>query len=134
MTRRPRPPPAPWPPPAGPTTPWASSSASSMTRAPTTQSRRWPHGGWAWPPTGTPAERAFGTRAYEQDVLGGRLPAAAVVSTSAKVRDMIGDSSPAVREQVARTLGALVDKSTIDALTVQLAQEPEPSVKVEIIK
>jgi HEAT repeat protein len=81
-----------------------------------------------------PAERIVGVQAYEQDILLGQLPAARAAVPSARVRDMIGDSSPAVREQVARTLGTLADKSAIDAMVTQLAMEPKPQVKVELLR
>jgi len=74
-----------------------------------------------------PGVRIVGTHLFEQDGAGQLAASLPLVS------NLIGDTSAAVRQQVARTLGILNKKETAEALMTQLAQETEPAVKVEII-
>ncbi len=75
-----------------------------------------------------PGARVVGVRLFEDGRDAGRLAASLPL-----VSNMIGDSSPAVRQQVAHSLGVLNQKETAEALMTQLALETEPAVKVEIV-
>jgi tetratricopeptide (TPR) repeat protein len=76
-----------------------------------------------------PGARIVGIRLFEDDQThAGRLSANLPL-----VIDMIGDSSAAVRQQVAKTLFNLNRKETAEALMTQLALETDPAVKAEII-
>ena len=50
------------------------------------------------------------------------------------LRGMIGDSSTAVRVQVARTLTTANDPGAVESLLAQLSQEKDPEVQAEILK
>lgn len=51
-----------------------------------------------------------------------------------QLRQMVGDSSPVVRAEVAHALWAMIDAPAVDPLLVQLAQEQDDQVRVEIIR
>jgi HEAT repeat protein len=52
----------------------------------------------------------------------------------AAIREMIGDSSPAVRMEVAQVLRAMNDPEALDPLLAQLAQEPEGDVRAALAR
>ncbi len=82
-----------------------------------------------------PGAKVVGTRLFEEEnrSIANRIDEKQLAADLVLVRDMIGDSSPAVRQQVAKTLGILNRKDTAEDLMTQLAQETYPAVKVEII-
>jgi HEAT repeat protein len=78
-----------------------------------------------------PGARVVGVRVFQYDQLHSDPPQ--LSANLPLVSDMVADSSPAVRLQVAHTLGVLNRKETAQALMTQLAQEKDPAVKVAIM-
>lgn len=78
-----------------------------------------------------PVIRALGARLVFDDVISNR---SITDEVRQRLRKMVGDSSPAVRLQVAITLRALNDSEALDALLAQLAQETDPNVKAAIAR
>ncbi|QOV88087.1 HEAT repeat domain-containing protein [Humisphaera borealis] len=66
---------------------------------------------------------------FQTFIATGRL----VDGTAVRLRDMIRDPSPDVRQEVARTLQGLNDAQSLEPLLAQLAVEPDAGVRVAIM-
>jgi len=75
-----------------------------------------------------PEFRIVGVRIIFSDFIGRNLPN----GVRARLWAMVGDSSREVRQEVARTLGALNDPGAVDALLAQLPQEADTDVRAAI--
>lgn len=81
-----------------------------------------------------PAVRAIGVRLANRDMTStGRDPGGAK-PVLPRVQAMIGDSAAEVRAEVAAMLGAINDRPSLNALLTQLRQEPDPTVKIALLK
>jgi HEAT repeat protein len=73
-----------------------------------------------------PEIRLVGARIIKDDKIEARISPAVAREY---LRTMVGDSSAAVRLEVAEALGALNDAEALEPLLAQLAQEPDPLVR-----
>lgn len=76
-----------------------------------------------------PEIRTVGARLIHDDAINAR-PIGAVAKE--RLREMIGDSAPEVRMEVARAFRVINDADALEALLAQLAQEPNPDVRAEL--
>jgi HEAT repeat protein len=77
-----------------------------------------------------PAVRLVGAQIILADLQNAVPPSA---SAREQLRRMIGDSSTAVRLQVAKTLSAINDSAAFEPLLTQLAQEPDADVRAALV-
>jgi HEAT repeat protein len=73
--------------------------------------------------------RKIGTHLISADVLSGNQPSQIELQ---RLRDMIADSDPGVRHDVADAISEINDPGALDALLKQLDVEPDPTVRAEI--
>ena len=73
-----------------------------------------------------PEIRQLGAELISADLFSGKPPSPAEL---VQLRDMVADSSPAVRGAVAGTITQLNDSASLDALLAQLKTEPDPDVR-----
>lgn len=78
-----------------------------------------------------PQVRVIAAGIILEEALDNKQPAAVVLE---QLREMIGDSSAAVRGAVAEALGKINDAAAFEALLAQLSQEPDPAVRASLAR